>query len=253
MQKAETRNIMVDVKADLRHRLLFVAIKLFAERGVEAVSMRTINSEAGTKNKSAVHYHFGSKAGILEAIFDWVRQIVEPAMADLWSQIAQREGRDTLSIEELMLALYAPLILVQQAPQCGHDLFKLWSKLIIDSNEEFFYMDRIYENHMFAILQRLTKHLPEKNREHLRFQITHSVFAFIAGSSALDSKVLDGIENAKMDSELEMLFSFIDYTSGGIRNTQFSQNKINLPFWKNYFTKHAVFLNDLTIISARTV
>ena len=61
--RPKAKPLMVDVKADLRERLLLVAVRLFAERGVEAVSMRTINSEAGTKNKSAVHYHFGSKAG----------------------------------------------------------------------------------------------------------------------------------------------------------------------------------------------
>ena len=105
-----------------------VDLKLFSEKGVAAVSMRTINTEAGTKNKSAVHYHFGNKDGILKAIFKWVGKQVEPAVQDLWVQIEQREDKNEMSIQELMLVLYTPLILVKQIPQRGNDIFKLLSK-----------------------------------------------------------------------------------------------------------------------------
>jgi len=56
---------------DTRLRLLFAAEKLFAERGIEAVSLREINIAAGQKNSGATHYHFGSKDGLIEAIFQY--------------------------------------------------------------------------------------------------------------------------------------------------------------------------------------
>ncbi len=56
-------------RADTRLRLLLTAEKLFAERGVEAVSLREINIAAGQKNSGASHYYFGSKDGLIEAIF----------------------------------------------------------------------------------------------------------------------------------------------------------------------------------------
>jgi AcrR family transcriptional regulator len=239
MQVSE-KHFMVNVKADIRERLLLVAIKLFSEKGVEAVSMRAINTAAGTKNKSAVHYHFGNKSGILKAIFEWVGKQVELAVQDLWVQIEQREDKNEMSIQELMLVLYAPLLLVQQIPQRGNDIFKLLSKLLLDSNEETKFANDLFQSHLLAVYERVAQQLPEKNKDHLRFQLIHSVFGFIAGTAILDSKILIDIKNARIEDNQEMLFAFIDFASGGISNTQESQRQIDLGFWANYFTKHAV-------------
>lgn len=50
--------------------LLATAERLFAERGVENVALTAIVAESGQKNRSALHYHFGSRAGVLEAVLD---------------------------------------------------------------------------------------------------------------------------------------------------------------------------------------
>jgi AcrR family transcriptional regulator len=46
------------------------AEQLFAERGVDAVSLVEIGRAAAQGNRSAVQYHFGDKAGVLAAIRD---------------------------------------------------------------------------------------------------------------------------------------------------------------------------------------
>lgn len=56
--------------AATRARLIATAEKLFAERGIESVSLAEINVAAGQRNKNATHYHFGDKQGLLQAIFD---------------------------------------------------------------------------------------------------------------------------------------------------------------------------------------
>ena len=48
--------------------LLLTAQKLFAEKGIDAVSMREIARESGQRNNSALHYHFGSKEALIQAI-----------------------------------------------------------------------------------------------------------------------------------------------------------------------------------------
>jgi len=48
--------------------LLLTAQRLFAEKGIDAVSMREIAREAGQRNNSALHYHFGSKEALIQAI-----------------------------------------------------------------------------------------------------------------------------------------------------------------------------------------
>ena len=45
-----------------------VAETLFATKGYDAVSFRDLTQEAGV-SLSAIHYHFGSKAGVLSEIF----------------------------------------------------------------------------------------------------------------------------------------------------------------------------------------
>jgi AcrR family transcriptional regulator len=50
-------------------RLVVAAERLFAQHGIDGVSLRQIATEAGSGNNSAVHYHFGSKQGLIAAIF----------------------------------------------------------------------------------------------------------------------------------------------------------------------------------------
>jgi AcrR family transcriptional regulator len=52
-----------------RQQLIRAAEKLFAEDGIDAVSLRQINVAAGQKNSSAAHYHFGSKDALILAIY----------------------------------------------------------------------------------------------------------------------------------------------------------------------------------------
>lgn len=48
-------------------RLLLAAERLFAERGIDAVSLRAVMAAAGA-NVASVHYHFGSKPALVEAL-----------------------------------------------------------------------------------------------------------------------------------------------------------------------------------------
>ena len=50
-------------------RIVIAAERLFARRGIDGVSLRQISVEAGSSNNSAVHYYFGSKEGLIGAIF----------------------------------------------------------------------------------------------------------------------------------------------------------------------------------------
>lgn len=50
-------------------QLVVTAERLFGLHGIDGVSLRQVASEAGSGNNSAVHYHFGSKEGLIAAIF----------------------------------------------------------------------------------------------------------------------------------------------------------------------------------------
>jgi AcrR family transcriptional regulator len=56
--------------AATRARIVAAAERLFARRGIDAVSLAEINKAAGQKNRSAIQYHFGNKQGVVHAILD---------------------------------------------------------------------------------------------------------------------------------------------------------------------------------------
>lgn len=55
---------------DTRDKLISVGQQLFAEHGVFRVPLRTVVQAAGQKNTSALHYHFGGREGLLNAIIE---------------------------------------------------------------------------------------------------------------------------------------------------------------------------------------
>jgi AcrR family transcriptional regulator len=83
-----------------RARLISAAEKLFAERGIDGVSLREINRASGAKNAVAVQYHFDDRAGVVRAIVDKHRPAVEVsrhAMLDGYERTAGEADLRTLA------------------------------------------------------------------------------------------------------------------------------------------------------------
>jgi AcrR family transcriptional regulator len=55
---------------ETRQRLIEAATRGFAEQGVHTASLLEITRQAGQRNRGAVHYHFGSREGMLVAVLD---------------------------------------------------------------------------------------------------------------------------------------------------------------------------------------
>ncbi|WP_189932296.1 TetR/AcrR family transcriptional regulator [Streptomyces sulfonofaciens] len=62
------KSVRADQVSATRELILTAAERLFAERGVYAVSNRRISEAAGQGNNAAVGYHFGTKADLVRAI-----------------------------------------------------------------------------------------------------------------------------------------------------------------------------------------
>jgi AcrR family transcriptional regulator len=62
--------VAVTAPASTRDKLLDAAARLFAERGIDNVSIAEIVRAAGQRNSSALHYHFGSRDAVLVALFE---------------------------------------------------------------------------------------------------------------------------------------------------------------------------------------
>ncbi|MGQ5701198.1 TetR/AcrR family transcriptional regulator [Sandaracinobacteroides sp. A072] len=78
-------------RGDAAAHLKAVALGLFAERGVDGVTVRQIAEAAGQKNHAAVGYHFGSKEALIrELVVDGARAIDERRNA--WLDRLEAEG-----------------------------------------------------------------------------------------------------------------------------------------------------------------
>ena len=59
------------VPPSTKEQIVLTAERLFAERGLEGVSLRQIGAAAGNGNHSVVQYHFGSRDQLVRAIFEY--------------------------------------------------------------------------------------------------------------------------------------------------------------------------------------
>ncbi len=86
--------------------LLASAERLFAERGIDAVSLAEVNAVAGQRNTSAVHYHFGNKAGLVEAV---VAPHLEEIDVQRQALLNELEPMTTAGLRDLLTVLVRPL------------------------------------------------------------------------------------------------------------------------------------------------
>jgi AcrR family transcriptional regulator len=82
-----------------RQDLLLVAERLFATHGIDSVSLRQIAVEAGYANPATIQYHFGTKAGLYQAIVEYRMPGIEARRAEL---LDERDVTDPRQLAEVM-------------------------------------------------------------------------------------------------------------------------------------------------------
>jgi AcrR family transcriptional regulator len=93
------------VRTTQRAALVATAERLFAEQGIDAVSLRTVMAEAGT-NVAAVRYHFGTKDALVEAVVRARSEEIKAARDALLSALEQAEDP---TLHDLAEAFVLPL------------------------------------------------------------------------------------------------------------------------------------------------
>jgi|ERR1043166_919909 AcrR family transcriptional regulator len=99
---------------DTKTKILETAEKLFAEDGFAATSIRQVVDKAGV-NVAAVHYHFGGKQDLLDAL---VLRKAEPVNQERLARLERLEresGGKSLPVEDILLAFFMPTADVAEA------------------------------------------------------------------------------------------------------------------------------------------
>jgi len=113
--------------AATRARLLRAGERLFAEHGIHQVRLREINALAGQRNSSALHYHFGSREGLVEAILAEHQSAmdleVRPALDALVT------GPDEPTVRAIV-AIWVRALVDQSQTESGRDFLRLLPQVL---------------------------------------------------------------------------------------------------------------------------
>jgi AcrR family transcriptional regulator len=117
------------VKARTREQIVTAAERLFAERGIEGVSLREINRAANQSNTNAVKYHFGDRAAVVRAVLDKHQRDTEARRHALLDQYEQHEqGAEPGDLRALAAALVLPLAAKLSDPDGGREYLQVASQ-----------------------------------------------------------------------------------------------------------------------------
>lgn len=165
---------------DTRTRILDVAERLFAERGIETVSVRSILAEAGV-NVALAHYHFGSREGLIEEL---LRTRIAPLVQELLRDLDEVDARGAdATLEDVLRAYFTPAARwLTEQPRFG----RILAQLQTSPSPEIRAMGRDALRNVLtrlgeAVMKRLPRPLDSK-RFFLRFQLLVAAPSFLSGS-----------------------------------------------------------------------
>lgn len=127
--------------------ILDTAEKLFSEKGVDGVSLRSLTTAAGV-NIAAAHYHFGSKEEVTKAVF---ARRIRPVNLERIRLLDRCEAGGQPSVEELLTALFGPALRLAREPERGNDFMRLCARFYSEPAE---YLESTFRDEFSEVLSR---------------------------------------------------------------------------------------------------
>lgn len=156
--KPPKKTVVTKKSAVTRTTLLRAAERLFAERGVDAVSMREIAAAAGQANHSAALYHFRDKHELLDALLE---RHSGPIAAG-WTMAVEHlvaQGND--SLEELVWLMARPLVAKLDDPDGGADYLLVVAQLVASRSFPLTSMPATTAPGILALSAAMMRHIAE--------------------------------------------------------------------------------------------
>ena len=170
-----------------RQQIMEAAEYLFAHKGIHAVSLNEINKAAGQKNTSALHYHFGNRKALIDAILvqhhEVLMGILEGPLEDLKAQVCadiplrqvlatyvaayvklldQERGRHYIQIITQLLYIDVDLALEEKATKQRKQLIELIAPKVPQASVELWNMRTISFVHVLFNTLSLYSQMTEK-------------------------------------------------------------------------------------------
>lgn len=203
---------------DTKEAILDAAEAIFAEVGFEKASIRQIVAAAGV-NLAAIHYHFGSKEALVEAVFT---RCVGPVNAQRLARLEALEATHPvgpLPLEPLIEAFLAPMVHQARAQARRRtELTRLYGRLVAEPSDA---LEHMMKRQFAGVVKRFAaafrRAIPQLPDSELMWRIFFTVGA--TAHILLDPPGFKQISQgrcdpADVDTALEQL---IRYAAAGLR------------------------------------
>jgi AcrR family transcriptional regulator len=116
------------MSADTKARLVAAAERLFAERGVDGVSLREITRASGARNAVAAQYHFEDRDGLVRAVLDKHLPEVDARRAAMLDEL--ESAGDRVDVRGFASALVRPLAAKLADADGGREFLCVYADLV---------------------------------------------------------------------------------------------------------------------------
>ncbi|WP_166256739.1 TetR/AcrR family transcriptional regulator [Marinobacter salicampi] len=197
-----------------RQKLLLCALRLYAERGLKGVSLRTISSESGTRNSSAAHYHFGNRLGLIEAVLTLITDHLRPRFESCINRV---EAAEAPSIRDVVRSFALPYLqLSTPSLPWGTSALRFMAHLHADNTQEvMLLLNRHFRFEIERIEAQLHRILPGVPRSSLRIRLAFTFVNLIHGATEIEMLANTPFGNIRPD-DTTLFNEFVDYVVGGL-------------------------------------
>ncbi|NNE43752.1 MAG: TetR/AcrR family transcriptional regulator [Gemmatimonadetes bacterium] len=203
---------------DTRTRLLDAAEQAFGERGISATSLRQITAAAGA-NIAAVNYHFGSKSGLVEAVFERrIRPLGEERHRRLRA-VLEAAGDRAPTVEGILTAFLAPVQQVVENPsRGGRQFLQLMARANLESSDEIHeIIFAQFKDSGMEFLNAFERALPELTRTEIFVRFRFCLGAMLFGfASVLDPSRIKMLDAPALRTE-DTLHQLVTFLAAGFR------------------------------------
>jgi len=195
-----------------RERLMDCAEALFADHGLEAVSLRTINAEAGL-SPAALHYHFRTRENLVEALLD---RRMRPLMArrrEIFRRL--RAADEPVSVRDVIEVLIRPLVeFMLEDPEAGRRYVRFLARLEADGGMNRDFASKRYRGAVVHVGPLLRAALPGLTSRERRTRVDLAMDFMLRGLAGW-AGTIDGPGRASPPLE-DFSRSLLDFLVGGL-------------------------------------
>lgn len=199
-------------KTDGRDAILSAAERLFAERGFEGCSLRSVADLAGV-NQGMIHYFFKTKEALFfEAYMRNGQQLVDERMRLLDDEETAHAGK-AIPIERLIEIFLVPAVRLAMSGPGGRNFLRMQAHLQLDGSSFGDKLRRtLYDASSRRFVQALAASLPELEREQVswRFIFVLGTYQYVLANSGRLEALSDGACNGQeFDRALREMVPFL--------------------------------------------